>query len=156
MNAPCPNWMESIDLDAAGWLSPQEKASLNRHLTECPACASAHQKSQNLAAGLRAAAPVLEFVPDKVPTRKGSGAFLPWALALAACLAVVFLLPRDGKRPTLRSKPPPPTWLAYNLSLAEEQGLENLLDRHAKSIQLGKPQTVLLALQTRNLDEVLP
>ncbi|MFO1522018.1 MAG: hypothetical protein U1G05_08250 [Kiritimatiellia bacterium] len=48
-----------------------------------------------------------------------------------------------------------PTWLACNHSLAEEGGLEALLDRHVARVSLGKPTPVLLALCTDStLEEI--
>ena len=59
MKPPCPEWIESIDLHAAGWLSPAEEAALRAHLDACPACRAAQAETVALGEALRTAAPAL-------------------------------------------------------------------------------------------------
>ena len=158
MKHPCPEWIESIDLHAAGWLSPAEEAALRAHLEACPACRAAHDAVLALSLDLKAAAPALRsprLRPEGVPARR-----IGWLAAAAAAVLLVVL--RPAREPA--SVPAPvatrdsasiPTWLACNQALAEEGALESLLDRHAARVSLGRPTPVLLALCTDStLEEI--
>lgn len=149
MNEPCPDWSESIDLHAAGWLDAAADEALRAHLVVCPACRAACREAVALTQDLRAITPALRS--PRLPPKSGfSLRHAGWILAAAAALMLVVF--RPSREPV--SEPVPvaanepasiPTWLACNRALAEEGGLEALLDRHAARVSLGKPTPVLLA-----------
>ena len=159
MNEPCPDWSESIDLHAAGWLDAVADEALRAHLAVCPACRAACQEAAALTGDLRAITPALRS--PRLPPKTGfSLRRAGWFLAAAAALMLVVLRPAREPVPV----PVPfaahdassiPTWLACNHALAEEGGLEALLERHAARVSLGKPTPVLLAFYDEStLEEI--
>ena len=158
MNEPCPDWSESIDLHPAGWLDAAEDEALRAHLAVCPACRAAHQEAGTLTGDLRAIAPALRS-PRLPPETGDSLRRAGWFLGAAATVMLVVMWPsRETPRaPVVTARVPAtsPTWLACNQALAEEGGLEALLDRHEAGLSLGKPVPVLLALCTaETLEEI--
>lgn len=149
MNEPCPDWSESIDLHAAGWLDAAADEALRAHLAVCPACRAACQEAVALTEDLRAITPALRS--PRLPPKSGvSFRRAGWILTAAAALMVVVLRPAREPVPVpvpfVAHEPASiPTWLACNHALTEEDGLEALLDRHAARVSLGKPTPVLLA-----------
>lgn len=158
MNEPCPDWSESIDLHAAGWLDAVENEAFRAHLAVCPACRAAVQATAALTEDLRVIAPALRSprLPPKTGfSLRGAG----WILAAAAAVMLVLMWPtRETRRaPVVTARVPAtsPTWLACNHALEEEGGLESLLDRHEAGLSLGKPVPVLLAFCTaETLEEI--
>lgn len=158
MNEPCPDWNESIDLHAAGWLDPTADEALHAHLASCPACRAAFHEALALTGDLREITPALRS--PRLPSE--TGVFLRcagWILATAAALMLVVMWPARETHPApvvaARVPATSPTWLACNQVLAEEGGLESLLDRHAARVSLGKPVPVLLAFcNAETLEEI--
>ena len=158
MNEPCPDWSESIDLHAAGWLDAVADEALRAHLAVCPACRAACQEAAALTQDLQAITPALRSprLPPKTGfTLRRAG----WVLAAAAAVMLVVMWPaRETRRApvaTARVPATSPTWLACNQALEEEGGLESLLDRHEAGLSLGKPVPVLLAFCTaETLEEI--
>lgn len=160
MNTPCPTHAEHIDLAAAGWLNEAELAALHAHAAACPACrealAAAHQLANDLTAA-HAVEPAIAFPPaPPAPARRG------WLVALAAAAAALVAavaLPRrtepvPAAAPALSAAAP--TWFSCNRLLAEPDGLESLLDRHASGLRLGQPEPVLMARLSCFNPEELP
>ncbi len=158
MNEPCPDWNESIDLHAAGWLDTAADEALRAHLAACPACRAAFHEALALTGDLREITPALRS--PRLPPETGiSLRRAGWILAAAAALLVVVMWParETPPAPVVAARVPAtsPTWLACNQVLAEEGGLESLLDRHAAGLSLGKPVPVLLAFYTaETLEEI--
>jgi hypothetical protein len=159
MNEPCPDWSESIDLHAAGWLDAAADEALRAHLAVCPACRAACQEAVALTEDLRAITPALRS--PRLPPKTGfSLRRAGWFLAAAAALMLVVLRPAREPVPepfpvAARDAASIPTWLACNHALEEEGGLESLLDRHEAGLSLGKPVPVLLAFCTaETLEEI--
>ena len=158
MNEPCPDWSESIDLHAAGWLDAAEDEALRAHLAVCPACRAAVQATAALTQDLQAITPALRS-PRLPPETGFSLRRAGWFLAAAAAVMLVVMWPARETRlaPVVTARVPAtsPTWLACNHALAEEGGLEALLDRHAARVSLGKPTPVLLAFYDEStLEEI--
>ena len=160
MNEPCPDWIESLDLHAAGWLPPAEVEALRAHLAVCPACRAAHHEAVALTGDLRAIAPALRsprLPPETGVSLRRAGWFLAAAAAAAVMLVVMWPTRETRRAPFVAARVPAtfPTWLACNQALAEEGGLESLLDRHEAGLSLGKPVPVLLAFCTaETLEEI--
>ena len=159
MNEPCPEWSESIDLHAAGWLDSAADEALRAHLAVCPACRAACHEASALTGDLREIAPALRR-PRLPPETGDSLRRAGWLLAAAAAVMLVVMWPDRGIRraPVAAAARVPavaPTWLACNQALAEEGGLESLLARHEAGLSLGKPVPVLLAFCTaETLEEI--
>ena len=157
MNTPCPERREAIDLHAAGWLAPAEERDLLAHLEACPACRAEHARAVALAGALThayAGEREIRAAPAPLPlpsrTSPSPSRLLPW-LALAAAVALVFALPRRpapvAPPTTAWTPPPPPTQLAYLRAAGEsDQALFDLLDLHARTLNLREEPLTLAAL----------
>ncbi len=126
MDDACRNMHLMVQADVDGELTPAEAARVGAHLETCLACAAVQANMQQLSAAIRAAAPyhpapetlrvaVRAFIkaetappPGRTLTRPasrswvrfGSGSSFGAGFALAACLALAVVLPRENGRLT--------------------------------------------------------
>ncbi len=167
MNKTCDNFEQLIDLKAAGWLSADEAADLERHLQSCPACraqAEAAESAARLLAELPApAAPVIDVASYPAPASRR-----PWLLVLipaaAACLMLGLWMHSSNSSappvpgPVSEHMPTPeldnvrilaeapPTLATYRQALSlSDDDLDRVLDAHDRQIALYKPRLGLLA-----------
>ena len=146
MKPSCEPFDPLIDLDAAGWLSAGERASLRAHLDTCAACRARRERSVAIAAALRdipAPPPPAAWRP---PRHRRAIVISLVTAGLAAAAALLLFLPRP--QPAPEPPPPrlarmmgqPPTLAAYrDASSLTEGELDQLLAAHDRQINLHEP-----------------
>ena len=160
MKEACDSFERLCDLKAAGWLSREEVAELDRHLQSCPACRQQAAAAEDVAGRLVALpapnAPAIDVTSARAPSSSRPLRWL-WAPALAAGLALIF-------RASLPDSPAPPATADRKSEVGEladaphtlatyrraaqlpDADLAKVLEAHDRRIVLYEPATPRLTL----------
>jgi predicted anti-sigma-YlaC factor YlaD len=166
MNPHCQKFEKLVDLEAAGWLLPEEDALLANHLQSCASCRqqadAADQIAQLLANSAVTAAPVIDLAAFPAPAKHN---LWKWLLvsAAAACLVLALRIPQavstsapvglpvtvvstalqQEKLAALSAALPSLATYRQAASLSDHD-LDRLLAAHNRCIDLYAPPTTIL------------